>query len=59
MEVAWVQGLREQSWREGPMMNLLKGEMMAVEDPDDAGHPGVGVGLGAGSGGLVPHSQEV
>ena len=41
------------------MMNLWKGELMAVEDPDDAGHPGVGVGLGAGSGGLVPHSQEV
>ena len=40
-------------------MNLWKGQLMAEEDPDDAGHLGVVVGLGVGSGGLVPHSQEV
>jgi len=57
--VAWVQGLREQSWREGPMMNLWKGQLMAVEDPEDARHLGVVVVLGVGSEGLVPHSQEV
>lgn len=40
-------------------MSLWKGELMAVEDPDDAGHLGVVVGLGVGSGDLVPHLQVV
>ena len=57
--VAWVQGLREQSWREGPMMNLWKGELMAVEDPEGARHLGVVVVLGEGSEGLMPHLREV
>ena len=41
------------------MMNLWKGELMAVEDPEGARHLGVVVVLGVGSEGLVPHSQEV
>ena len=41
------------------MMNLGKGQLMAVEDPEDARHLGVVVVLGVGSEGLVPHSQEV
>ena len=40
-------------------MNLWRGKLVAVEDPDYARDLGAVVGLGVGSVSLVPHSQEV